>query len=240
MTGAGWRAERRTNSAIRIERRRDQPDDPRGRPAPGVRLDEGEGQRADRDGEHRGAEGVGAGRVRARAPLAVIRRGRPWVRRQHPHAGEQRDSDDRHVDQEHPAPVRGDEGAAEHRAERGRRSADRGPAADRAGPLRRRRRREQQAQRRRARAARRPPPGRSAPRRASRRPCAAAQAAEASAKTTIAGQERGAAADQVGGPARRDEQRREHDGVGVQHPRQRGEVRAAERPADRRAARRSR
>ena len=48
------------------------------------------------------------------------------------------------------------------------------------------------------------------------------------------GEERGAAADQVGRSAGRDEERGEHDRVGVEHPGQVGQVRAAKAAADRR------
>ena len=52
--------------------------------------------------------------------------------RQPPPADGQREQPDRHVDEEHPAPARRHEQSADHRAERGRQAADRGPGADRA------------------------------------------------------------------------------------------------------------
>ena len=217
MTGAGCRADRRTNSSEQDRGHRDRAQYPGRCPAPLVGLDQGKGERADRDREQRGAHGVRAdsvGCVGAGALLAVI------SARQHAQAGQQRDGRDRDVHQEDPAPVRGDQRTAEHRAQRGRRSPDRGPAADSAGALVRRRRRQQQAEGRRheQRAA-----GRLDDPRDDEQPDIRCHRTRGGGEreNDDAGQERGAPADQVGGPPRRDEQRREHDRVGVQHPGQR-------------------
>ena len=170
-----------------------------------------------------------APRSRSRsAPTRACRARRPLVAAlvQDPHRPHDRDDADRDVDEEDQAPADLDEEAAERRAGGGCEPADRGPDADRAGALLGARTRAAAAPARSAAAMRRRAPARRARRRA-RRPTARAAERRAEREDREAADEDAFAAMPVGEPAGRDEQRCEHDRVGVQDPRESRRARAA-------------
>ena len=210
-TGDGWCSQRQPKTIRPIAAAGERGDDARIAPAPGVRLDEAERERGDRQREDHRAEQVGALLGRVLALLEQPRRG---------DAG--RDADGQ-VDQEHQAPADLDEQAADRRTGRRGDAADRRPDPDREAALVRRELGQQQRER-----------GRHQQRRARglehaggdqqverRRGAARCRRREEDGQ---ADEEAALAADAVGVAAGRHEQRGEHDRVAVQDPRQRGDA----------------
>jgi len=203
------------------ERRRQAADDPGTVPAPLLALDHAEDQRSDRDGEQQRAGQVG------NPPSA----GRPALVQ--PPAGQQcRRHADRDVHQEHQAPVRGgDEQSAERGAKAGGGRADRGQQGNAVGPVRGREGVQHQRQGRwheegGAESLHHPEGDQSVRRRRDR-----AQQ-RAGGEQPQAEHEDAPAPEQVRDPRGRQEKRGEHDVVGIQDPRQRGDRRGGERPRD--------